>query len=409
MGLEISGSGYTDCGTVYFFFNGKRVGSATPDTTGAVKAQGLSVPGDTKPGSYEVSTSCSPSGRSVRASSSFVVTNASVHRSAFVTSLAEPGQVSTSLARIATSAAVAAGILLLFAFPFELFNSTVEDNYDEIRGWFRMPARAVEAVSSASRNLEFFLLTVLTAIVVGFLSPNFGLNWSSLVLVVGYSMALLVMSVGFSLPADIAIHHRTGEWGKLEFLPGTLVISIVMVALSRLLHFQPGYFYGALAGLAFRSTMSKDTQGRLTAANWLFALFLSVGAWFLRIPVSHAAAQPHASPWWIGMEACLALIFLWGVEGLAVAMLPMRFLDGREVIDWSRATWALLMFLGLFSTIHVLLSPNSGYIGHTSGQVAIGVIVLFAIFGAISVGLWAYFRFRPEGLRPRQGTEFLNQ
>ncbi len=408
MGLEISGSGYGDCRTVYFFFAGKRVGTAKPDAGGAVRARGLSVPGDTTPGTYDVGTSCSSSGKSIRASSAFVVTEASVHRSAFVTSLAEPGQVSTSLARLATSALVALAILALFAFPFELFNSTVEENYDEIRGWFHRPARAVETVASAGRNVAFFVLTLLTAITVGFLSPDFGLNWNSLVLVAGYSAALLVMSIGFSLPADIAIHRRTGEWGKLEFLPGTLAISIVMVVLSRLMHFQPGYMYGALAGLAFRSSMSKDTQGRLTTANWVFALFLSVAAWFLRIPISHAAAQPHASGWWIGLEACLVLIFLWGVEGLAVAMLPMSFLDGKEVIDWSRATWAVLMFLGLFSTVHVLLSPNSGYVGHTSGQVAIGVIVLFAIFGAISVGLWSYFRYRPQALGP-QRTEFLNQ
>lgn len=161
--------------------------------------------------------------------------------------------------------------------------------------------------------------------------------------------------------------------------------------------------------MAFRGALSKDTQGRLTSANWIFALLLSVAAWFLRIPVSHAAAQPDSSVLWIGLEACLVLVFLWGVEGLAVAMLPMRFLDGREVIDWSRAAWAVLMFLGLFATVHVLLSPNSGYVGHTSGEVAIGVIVLFVIFGAISVGLWAYFRYRPQGLRPQQPTEFLNQ
>jgi hypothetical protein len=54
------------------------------------------------------------------------------------------------------------------------------------------------------------------------------------------------------------------------------------------------------------------------------------------------------------------------------------------------------LFLGLFATAHVLFAPNSGYVGKTTGRVGIGVMVLFAIFGAISVGLWAYFRFRPE-------------
>ncbi|HTJ74092.1 MAG TPA: hypothetical protein VL337_01900, partial [Acidimicrobiales bacterium] len=181
---------------------------------------------------------------------------------------------------------------------------------------------------------------------------------------------------------------------------GTLAVSVVMVVASRLLHFQPGYFYGALAGLAFASALSKRTEGQVSAANWSFALLISVGAFLARTPVAHAAARPGASAWWIGAEAGLVLVFLWGVEGLVVAMLPMRFLAGRKVIEWNRAVWGILLFLGLFATVHVLLSPTSGYVGHTSGEVAIGVTILFLVFGAISVGLWAYFRYRPERLIP---------
>jgi hypothetical protein len=398
VGLDVSGGGYADCDRVYFFFDGVRIGTDVPDARGFVGVGNLSVPGDAKPGQHSVTSSCAASGGPVRATSAFVVTDADVHRSAFVTSLAEPDQISLELKRIGASAAAALGILLLFAFPYELFNSTVEENYDEIRGWFRLPARAVEAASHVSRAASFFVLTVLTAVTLGFLSPDFGLSLNSVVLVVGFTAALIVMSLGFSLPADIAIHRRTGEWGKLNFLPGSLGISIVMVLASRLMHFQPGYFYGALAGLAFASALSKDAQGRITAANWIWALFLSVGAWFARVPVAEAAGAPDASIWWVGLEACLALVFLWGIEGLVVAMLPMRFLDGRKVMAWNRVVWAVLMFLGVFATVHVLLSPNSGYVGHTTGEVAVGVVALFVIFGAISVGLWAYFRYRPRRL-----------
>jgi hypothetical protein len=212
----------------------------------------------------------------------------------------------------------------------------------------------------------------------------------------------LIMSVGFSLPAAFSIHRRSGEWGRLNFLPGTVLISIVMVALSRLLHWQPGYMYGALAGLAFASALTREDEGRITASNWIFALVISAGSFFLRAPVATAAAKPGASVWWIGIEAALVLIFLWGIEGLAVAMLPMRFLDGRKVIDWNRVVWAVLMFLGLFSTVHILLTPSSGYVGHTTGQISVGVVVLFLIFGAISVGLWSYFRYRPERWNPNR-------
>jgi hypothetical protein len=55
----------------------------------------------------------------------------------------------------------------------------------------------------------------------------------------------------------------------------------------------------------------------------------------------------------------------------------------------------MLMFLGVFASVHVLLSPTSGYVGHTTGQVTVGVVVLFLVFGGLSVGTWAYFRYRP--------------
>ena len=396
VGLTVTGAGYEGCNSVYIFFDGVRIGTDTPDGGGAISASDLFVPGDAATGNHQIQTSCNASGSSPRARATFAVTEASVHRPAFVTALPMPDQVSLEMGRLVASAAVAVAILVLFAFPFELFNSTVESNYDEIRGWFRLPARAVEAGTRASRGLTFFGLTVITAIVIGFLSPGFGPNMTSLVTVVGFSAALFVMSVGFSLPASVAIHRQTGERGRLNFLPGTVLISIVMVALSRLGHWQPGYMYGALAGLAFASALSPRREGQITAANWVFALVISVAAFFLRAPVADAASKPHASVWWIGLEACLVLIFLWGIEGLAVAMLPMRFLDGRKVIDWNRAVWAVLMFVGVFSVVHVLLTPTSGYVGHTTGQVTVGVVVLFVIFGAISVGLWAYFRYRPE-------------
>ena len=168
------------------------------------------------------------------------MTEADTHRTAFVTSLAQPDQISLELERILSSAAVAVAIILLFAFPSKLFNSTIEENYDEIRGWFRLPARAVDTASSVSRTLTFLGLSVVAAVVLGFLDPEFGLNPNSLVIVIGFTLSLIVMSAGFGLPAAIAIHRRTGVWGKLNFLPGTLLVSIAMVVLSRLRNFQPG-------------------------------------------------------------------------------------------------------------------------------------------------------------------------
>ena len=60
--------------------------------------------------------------------------------------------------------------------------------------------------------------------------------------------------------------------------------------------------------------------------------------------------------------------------------------------------WAVLMFLGAFVTVHILLSASSGYVGQTGGQVRFAVLLLFLAFGAFSVSVWAYFRYRPQRL-----------
>lgn len=403
VGLDVSGGPYP-CRTVYFFLDGVRIGTDRTDDAGFVDADGLSVPGDTDPGLHQVTSSCNSSGDDVLASTTFLVTDADIHRSGFATSLPNPEQVSFDFEQIVASAAVAGLVILLFAFPSKLFNSAVEENYDEIRGWFRMPGRGVEAASTASRTASFFLLNLVAGIALGFLSPDFGLNRNSVVLAIAFTLSLIVMSAGWSLPAAIGIHRRTGEWGKLNFLPGTLLVSVVMVFICRWLNIQPGYFYGALAGLAFASALSQRSQGRLVAANWTWALAISLAAWFLRAPVSEQAAQPDANLLWIGLEAFLVMTFLWGVETLAVAMLPMRFLDGPKVKAWNRWVWGALLFAGVFITVHVLLTPTSGYVGQSTEEITVDVLIVFGIFCTVSLAAWAYFRYRPQRWIPGQAS-----
>ncbi len=85
--LDVSGGGYLGCETVYFFFDGVRIGTDSPDAAGFVGVGRLSVPGDTDPGEHRITSSCSASGGPVRASTTFLVTEADTHRTAFVTSL----------------------------------------------------------------------------------------------------------------------------------------------------------------------------------------------------------------------------------------------------------------------------------------------------------------------------------
>jgi parallel beta-helix repeat protein len=402
VGLEVAGAGYLDCNAVYFFFDGVRVGSGRPDASGAVAVRGLSVPGDAELGDRRVTSACRSSGNPLRAEAPFAVTDAPVHRPAFLTAIPQPRHVSTGAADLATSAIVAAGLLLLLAFPSQLFNATFTENYDEIRGWFGLPRRVFDAVGRTRQTVAFASFALVGGFIYSLLSPDFGLNQGSLALLAGMTVAVAVVSVGFCLPSALYMRRNHGEWGSISVLPASLLVGLACVALSRLMNFQPGYLYGVLAGIVFARALREREQGRLSAVAALFMLGVSVLAWVARVPVSAAASEPGVSVWLVALESCLGAIFLLGLESIVVGLLPMRFLDGGRVREWSGAAWAVLFVTGLFALVHVLLSPGSGYVGHTSGEVTIAVVVLYVAFGAVSVAFWAYFRYRPERWVPKR-------
>src|SRR2546430_6313781 len=53
-------------------------------------------------------------------------------------------------------------------------------------------------------------------------------------------------------------------------------------------------------------------------------------AWFVWVPVSHAAASPGAGFWVVTAEAALGGTFLAGLVSLVVGLLPLRELDRSE-------------------------------------------------------------------------------
>jgi len=96
-------------------------------------------------------------------------------------------------------------------------------------------------------------------------------------------------------------------------------------------------------------------------------------------------------------ESILAMIVIGGLEGLFITMIPLTFLDGATVKNWSRLGWAVLFALSVFGFIHILIGPTSGYVSDLSPAAFVAALGVFAAFGALSIGTWLYFRFRrPE-------------
>ena len=105
------------------------------------------------------------------------------------------------------------------------------------------------------------------------------------------------------------------------------------------------------------------------------------------------AAAPPAL--WRPIDVALSALVVGGFEGLLFGMLPLTGLPGATVKAWNTRIWALLLFLGAAGFLHVIVNPSSGYLVDSSRVPLVKALALLVGFGAVSVGLWAWFRYRP--------------
>ena len=393
---------------MYVFVDGRRIGSTRPDVAGDIRKSGLSVPGDMDPGRHEVASSCETSGTPVLATSAFDVTDDAVHRNVLATSLPQVDQVDFGLDRLLVSALAVAALLVLIAFPAELFNTTLEEHYDEVRGWFGLKPRPLGGGRHHGALLALFLL--LSGPLWFAMQPSSRFDASTALGALGLSLATTVVVIASDLAAVLHVRRRYRERAVPIALPGALVIAVACVVLSRAVHFQPGYFYGLLGGLALSRSLERDESGRLAARTVAFLLVLSMVSWVALQPVSAAAAESGKTLGTILVENLLGGIFWAALDSLVIAMLPLRLLEGSKVMGWSRAAWALLYGLTLLAFVHILLRPSTGYVSNTSVSPPLVVIGLFFGFAAFSFAFWGYFRFRrraPSDGHPESNPEAL--
>ena len=391
------------CNTVYVFVDGRRIGSTSPDAAGAIRKEGISVPADVDPGRHDVTSSCRSAGSPVLASSAFEVTDAGLHRSALATSLPQVDQVDFGVGQLLLSALAVAALLVLIAFPAELFNTTLEEHYDEVRGWFGLKPRPLGGGRHHGLLLALFLL--LSGPLWFAMQPSSGFDTATAVGALGLSLATGAVVLASDLPEVDYVRRRYRERATPIALPGALVIAIACVVLSRAVGFQPGYFYGLLGGLALSRKLERDESGRLAARTVAFLLVLSFASWLALQPVSAAAAENGKTFGTILVENILGGIFWCALDSLVIAMLPMRLLQGEKVIRWNRAAWAGLYGLTLLAFVHILLRPSTGYVSNTSVSPPYVVVGLFLAFAVFSFGFWGYFRFRSDPEAPADQVE----
>ncbi len=334
-------------------------------------------------------------------------------------SLPTPSQALHSLKSVAIGGGITAAVTMLLTFPSQLFDSTFEENYGRISRWWRKrfgwlaramaplaaisgahqpsgpsgippPAHGENAARPDIRNDALFAGVLLVgAFLSSFNDPGFGLKSAS---VLTYVAMVLALGVGIFGPAvTTGVYHlrRHGSAPRqLKAVPGGLAVALLFVIFSRLVGFEPGYVYGVVCGIFFTRELTSNEKGRVAALGILTVITVSVTAWFVWWPLHAAALKPGAFPLLVLLDDFLAAVFVSGLVGTFIGMMPIKGLPGFSIKAWSRRAWIGGFALTTFGIVQILLQP--GIAGHPHRPLIVSII-LFVAFGAGSIVFHEYF------------------
>jgi hypothetical protein len=353
------------------------------------------------------------------------------------TSLGTPNQIFHSMGHNIVNAGITVTAILFITFPSTIFNQTFSANYAEIvliMASFRRRVRrtlglkdtpvasgpepgsasvasaavataATEHVGGASARgagdapgrssrPRFYGVLVVGAILGGLLNPQFGLNERSLAdigaTLVAFALGTLI---GWFIAKTFRQHHHYPVHTYLHALPLGLAVAAFCVVVSRLTNFEPGYLYGVVVSIAFVETLEERHNAHLTAISTLSTLGVALLAWFLWVPVNHFALQHGHNVILAIVDDVLASVFVGGLVGTVIGLLPLEFMPGGTLAKWRKDVWAVVFFVAIFLLVEVELRPAAGPT-HPGGAPILTVVVLFAIFGGGTFWMRHFFARR---------------
>ncbi|MEX1104115.1 MAG: FGLLP motif-containing membrane protein, partial [Dehalococcoidia bacterium] len=312
----------------------------------------------------------------------------------------EPDVVATNL--------VIAGVTVWVLFTSVLLNQVLQENRAEIdrkTAWLSAPVRRLRTARPPrwERRIPAFVrrlaLPMLVLLVTGFvysiLEPGFGANRQTAALFVRALLGVGLMTYLSSGLEAVAARRWTGARAAVRPFPACIAIAVASVALSRLLDLHPGVMYGFVASCAVAAPVQATSRqtGRVALTPVAVALTVAVGAWLMVGPIRDL--NESRGGWLPGvLEATVIVVFLGGIEGTILSMLPLPETDGGKIYRWHRWLWLAITLAAAFLTWHVLFGRERAYFGGLREASSLSVFFVFAGYTVLTAGVWAYFRFR---------------
>ena len=316
------------------------------------------------------------------------------------TDLPTPAASFASVTHDLENAGLTVAALLFITFPSQLFNSTFEENYEDIKAWWKKKLRPLdklrrwlaarrhrsEGQAAEGSRWAFAAVVVVGALLGNLINPHFGADLSSLA---SFLAVVAAIVIGMSVPAAVNIVYRRRRHGAdqarpyLKALPAGLAIAALCVLVSRLADFAPGYLYGLICGVAFSRQLAKHEKGHVIALSTVATLAIATAVWFAWVPVQDAAGHGHAGFGLVLVDDFLGSLFVSGLVGSVIGMLPLRFLPGGDLAAWHRGAWAAVFGVAVFGMLQAMLRPVShSHVGHAP---IVTVVLLLVLFGGGSL------------------------
>lgn len=313
-------------------------------------------------------------------------------------SLRTISQTQLSATTLAAAGGIAAGLILLVVLPSRLLDSTLRSNYVHVFGWLDalIAANLRRIPAATSRGLRWGVtggMLLVSAVLLGFTDPGFGLNEASVRLTIALAITIAALGLVRGWATGTLAHRWWSVGWGYAVRPGGILLLVAGVLITRLLHLEPGILLGVWLGATLAYDLGVAREGKLVLATTAMVTVLGLTAWIgYSVVTPIATAAPSFGI--LLVQEILSTLTLKSLATFIVLLLPLTFLDGLTVWKWSRGLWLVSYFLlAVVFALIVLPLPSQWSDLRTPME---KFLTVFGIFTLISFVVWAWFRKRPS-------------
>lgn len=312
-------------------------------------------------------------------------------RSTFASGLAT--NLDLSPAWVAGSAGIGGLLVLAVLAAAQLFNDALKTHHDEL-------VRQLGDRSTVLGRGRFLIgalphppVLVTFAAVAGMMGllgdPSVAFSLNTMAQMFGMVVAVGTITFIYDGTASRLIGRETGLQSRFRLYPLAIAVAILCLTMSRFLGVAPGVLYGLFIGVAFAGRVESRLLGRAYAWSSVLLLGAAMAAFMLHRLVAPSAEGVAPSFWAIALDTAAAALVVGGLQAVIVQLLPTRFVNGENILRWSRVGWFLLLAGAMSLYVLVVVRPNPNEQSWGNLWFVVGLVVL-----ALAFWVWANLHHR---------------